>query len=481
MVARARSEIVKQGEIAVYHTWSRCVQRAFLFGEDPETKLDFGERREAFEGLIKYQTGVFAMDLGNYSLLSNHFHLIVRTRPDVVRRWSDEEVATRWRLAWPSWNKERRCWERVPEDLLINDVLRDPEWLEFARQALGSLSWFMARVKEPMSRLLNLWNDKSGYAWEARFGSRLIESAEHLFACSVYVDLNQLKAGLVESLDESEYAAIRYRMQAAEIAALRRREAEASVKKFAKEANEFQSLSVEEAEALYAGSHLSPICSDGMLLTTEVIANEEAAESLGAAESLAEADMEAEVVHGEMIPEAETQKVGDTAKESVDWKRRLEETIGMIEIRIPSTLTTVSGRIKTYEIVQRVFPRGIPARSSSSPLIGMPIDDYVRLVMQAAKFYVEVERPGQWEQELREQLDWESRDAARDERTGREGFGEDTEEVSSVAGLQRRTIQLRRENEIYRRARKAMERLPKGVPNLFEWFDGEGTREPPGE
>ena len=34
----AQNQIVREGEIAVYHTWSRCVQRAYLCGDDPLTK-----------------------------------------------------------------------------------------------------------------------------------------------------------------------------------------------------------------------------------------------------------------------------------------------------------------------------------------------------------------------------------------------------------------------------------------------------------
>ena len=33
--------------------------------------------------------------------MSNHMHLILRTRPDVVQEWSDEEVAFRWLRLFP--------------------------------------------------------------------------------------------------------------------------------------------------------------------------------------------------------------------------------------------------------------------------------------------------------------------------------------------------------------------------------------------
>ncbi len=55
------------------HCWSRCVQKAFLCGYDPETKVDFGYRRPWMEDLLAYQATVFAIDVGNFSLPSSPF------------------------------------------------------------------------------------------------------------------------------------------------------------------------------------------------------------------------------------------------------------------------------------------------------------------------------------------------------------------------------------------------------------------------
>jgi hypothetical protein len=33
--------------------------------------------------------------------MENHYHTILRTRPDIVARWSDHEVATRWLTLFP--------------------------------------------------------------------------------------------------------------------------------------------------------------------------------------------------------------------------------------------------------------------------------------------------------------------------------------------------------------------------------------------
>ena len=72
MPANARKDIVREGEIGTYHCWSRCVQRAFLCGYDPVTERDFDYRRGWIEDLLAYLAGVFAIDVGNFNVLSNH-------------------------------------------------------------------------------------------------------------------------------------------------------------------------------------------------------------------------------------------------------------------------------------------------------------------------------------------------------------------------------------------------------------------------
>ena len=94
-MAQARNERLTPGEIETHHTWSRCVQRAMLCGSDPVTGCDYSYRRLVLRDLVRYQSQVFAMDVGNYSVMGNHFHLIVRSRPDLVTGWSDAECAWR--------------------------------------------------------------------------------------------------------------------------------------------------------------------------------------------------------------------------------------------------------------------------------------------------------------------------------------------------------------------------------------------------
>jgi hypothetical protein len=61
--ACARQEIVRQGEVAVYHVYNRCVRRAFLCGDDPLTGKNFDYRRQWIRQMQIQLAGLFGLDL----------------------------------------------------------------------------------------------------------------------------------------------------------------------------------------------------------------------------------------------------------------------------------------------------------------------------------------------------------------------------------------------------------------------------------
>jgi hypothetical protein len=96
MASCARREIVRPGMAGIFHCWQRCVRRAYLLGKDPLTKKDHTHRREWFIQRLKLLVSCFAIDVAFEAILSNHFHLILRTNPRLVKRMGDWEVARRW-------------------------------------------------------------------------------------------------------------------------------------------------------------------------------------------------------------------------------------------------------------------------------------------------------------------------------------------------------------------------------------------------
>ena len=265
MPANARKDIVREGEIGTYHCWSRCVQRAFLCGYDPVTEQDFDYRRDWIESLLAYLAGVFALDVGNFNILSNHLHVLLRTRPDLALQWSAEEVAWRWKRAWPELCDGQ--WVREPTDAELDAFLAQPTKIEQVRCRLSSLSWFMARWKEPIARICNREMDTSGHFWEGRFHSRELLDEEAVLTCSMYVDLNQVRAGLADSLEASRHSAIFQRILAA-----KEREARASFEDVqTRDVAASGDFSLAQAQLLFADCYLAPLAVDGPLLTTDAL------------------------------------------------------------------------------------------------------------------------------------------------------------------------------------------------------------------
>ncbi len=266
----ARYNKMTIGAIETHHVWSRCVQQAFLCGVDSETGIDYSYRREILKSLLEYQSKVFAVDVGNYSILGNHFHIILRSRPDMVETWSDEDCAWRYRMAWPQWNNAQ--WEREPKDSSIQEVLDCPVTMQRARTTLGSISHFLARVKQPVARVFNKERKKSGHFWDGRFGNRLLLTDEETLCCSFYCDLNQVRAGMAKSLVDSEPSGIRDRILAEQARAeWIERNSPTAWRELLDELGKGVSVGLDLGmlKGLYRDGWMAPIVDEGPLATTE--------------------------------------------------------------------------------------------------------------------------------------------------------------------------------------------------------------------
>jgi hypothetical protein len=189
-----RGDVVAKGEVAVYHAWNRCVQRAFLAGQDPVTGHDYEYRRDWIQQTEQLLAGLFALDVGFHAELSNHIHLVVRTRPDVAQSWSDEDVARRWLIV-AKLKRNGNDTVVQPTDAELAAELNNPGRVDLLRRRLASISWFMGTLCENISRRCNLETGNSGAFWEHRFECRSLADETAITICGMYVDLNQIRAG----------------------------------------------------------------------------------------------------------------------------------------------------------------------------------------------------------------------------------------------------------------------------------------------
>jgi REP element-mobilizing transposase RayT len=222
MPTYARSEIVADDEVGIYHCINRTVRRAWLCGDDPVSGRSYEHRKDWVRERLKELAGIFAIDVCAYAVMSNHLHVILRTRPDVAEAWSDEEVARRWWRLFPRRkNKDGSAAEPVEHELAM--IQADTEAFSEKRKRLSNLSWLMRCLSERIARQANEEDDCTGRFWEGRFRSQRLLDETALLACMIYVDLNPVRAKIAETPEDSDFTSGQDRIQGHQVRAAQKK------------------------------------------------------------------------------------------------------------------------------------------------------------------------------------------------------------------------------------------------------------------
>ena len=207
-----RCEQFDPAQVGIVHVMQRCVRRAFLAGLDAQTGVDYSFRKEWIRRRMEALASVFAIDVLSYAVMSNHMHQILRHRPDIAAAWTDREVAIRWLRVFPGRRLEEHLAEPTQNE--VETLCRNTERIAEIRRRLSDISWFMRALSEPIARMANRQDDCTGRFWEGRFKAQPIVDEAGLLACSMYVDLNPVRAAMAESPDQSPHTSAYDRMQA---------------------------------------------------------------------------------------------------------------------------------------------------------------------------------------------------------------------------------------------------------------------------
>jgi hypothetical protein len=141
---------------------------------------------------------------------------VLRNRPDVVREWSDVEVARRWWRLFPL----RRNEDGSPADPAAHELrmlTADADKLAELRRRLSSVSWFMRCLAELIARRRDCC---TGRFWEGRFKCQPLLDESAVAACLAYVDLNPIRAGIAKTPETSRFTSAYERIQAEKDAAI---------------------------------------------------------------------------------------------------------------------------------------------------------------------------------------------------------------------------------------------------------------------
>lgn len=200
-------------EVGVYHCINRCVRRAFLCGTDNVSGKCFDHRKEWIQERLEFLARQFAVDVLGFSIMSNHIHVVVRNRPDVIAGWSDDEAARRWWNVFPK-RRDDQGHPAEPTDSELTMITADADRLAQVRARLSSLSWFMRFLVEPIARQANREDKCSGRFFEGRYRCQPILDEPALAACLAYVDLNPIRAGIAQTPETSRFTSVFERIQA---------------------------------------------------------------------------------------------------------------------------------------------------------------------------------------------------------------------------------------------------------------------------
>jgi REP element-mobilizing transposase RayT len=197
-----------------YHVVCRCVRRAFLCGHDSSTGQSFEHRRSWIEERIGQLSSVFAIDVAAYTVMSNHYHIVVRIDDKRAQQWSDYEVLKRWTKIFAGPLFVQRYLDKDQRQNLSDAQLSQVDkYIELYRQRLSDLSWYMRVLNETIARKANAEDNCTGRFWEGRFKSQALLDEQAVLMAMSYVDLNPVRACIADTPEESPHTSIAKRLE----------------------------------------------------------------------------------------------------------------------------------------------------------------------------------------------------------------------------------------------------------------------------
>jgi len=186
---------------ACYHVMSRTVNGEFLLGS---------LEKEAFRRMMWRMSQFSGVEVLTYALMDNHFHILVKVpdREKWLRKFEGPEgegklmthLATVYSKAFLAQLRKEIEQLRALEDEEGVQVL-----LARFKKRFCDVSLFVKELKERFSRWYNKQNGRRGTLWMDRFQSVLVEDGKALETMAAYIDLNPVRAGLVDDPALSEW------------------------------------------------------------------------------------------------------------------------------------------------------------------------------------------------------------------------------------------------------------------------------------
>jgi putative transposase len=192
-----RRRFIFDDRTSCYHVMSRVAGGDLLFGD---------VEKEAFRKLMRRMERFSGVEVLTYAVMGNHFHLLLRVpeREKFLRKFKkgtkleqEERLFDHLKLLY-----SRAYLTQLKAELdVMTEKKMDDLYQKTIQGYLGrlcSLEHFMKELKERFSRWFNKRHGRRGTLWQDRYRSILVEDGEALKMMAAYIDLNPVRAGLVD-------------------------------------------------------------------------------------------------------------------------------------------------------------------------------------------------------------------------------------------------------------------------------------------
>ena len=191
---------------SLYHCISRVVDRQFVLGRD---------EKDMFVCMMRQYETFCGVRVLSYCIMSNHFHLLVEVPPKekgAAVTLSDEDFLARLK---PMYSK---IYYRGIEQMLERFRADGADGAALDLKAkftcrMHDLSEFMKGLKQRFTQWYNGAHGRRGTLWEGRFKSVLVENGYAARVMSAYIDLNPVRAGMVDRPEDYRWCSYGEAMQ----------------------------------------------------------------------------------------------------------------------------------------------------------------------------------------------------------------------------------------------------------------------------
>ncbi len=165
-------------EDAWYHLYSRVA------GVRDDYVLSNALVQRKLIDMIQHFSSAYYCQVASYSIMGSHYHLIAHF--EAPREIDFAELQRRAAILYPSESSQRTItyWD-------------ESQWERF-RERLFDVSEFMRSLQSAFARWYNKEFGRLGRFWADRYKSVYLETNNALLDCMLYVDLNPVRAGIVQ-------------------------------------------------------------------------------------------------------------------------------------------------------------------------------------------------------------------------------------------------------------------------------------------